>query len=177
MERLLQRKIGIAALVAFVATVFVANWLVSKYGAVSVGFGLLAPAAVWAAGFAFTFRDIVQRTLGVWAVLAGIAVGALASVFVDPRFALASFVAFSVSELSDLAVYTPLGQRSFVAGVLASNTVGIVIDSVLFLWIAFGDFAFLPGQLVGKAWTTLAAVVVIVIARAAYGRRTRPAFG
>lgn len=173
MERLYPQypKVGVAALLALIATVFVANWLVTKYGIVSVGFGLYAPAAVFAAGFAFTFRDLVHRTLGVKAVLAAIVIGALASAFVDTRFAFASGVAFLVSELLDLAVYTPLAGKSFLGGVLVSNVAGIVLDSILFLWLAFGSFAFLNGQIVGKMWTTLAAIVVLAIIEGARRRR------
>jgi uncharacterized PurR-regulated membrane protein YhhQ (DUF165 family) len=159
------RGLGVVAWLAFVATVFVANWLVQTYGVVQVGFGLVAPAAVFAAGFAFTFRDLVHRLLGRKWTVAAIIVGALASALVSPRFAFASGVAFVVSELADLTVYEPVARRSWTFGVLASNVVGLVIDSLLFLWLAFGSLAFLPGQLVGKAWTTLVAVAVIVAVR------------
>jgi uncharacterized PurR-regulated membrane protein YhhQ (DUF165 family) len=144
-----------------VVTIFVANYLIEHVGIVDVGFGKQAPAAVFAAGFAFTFRDLVQRTLGREAVLVVIVVGSLLSLLVAPSFALASAAAFLVAELADFAVYTPLAERSFLGAVLLSNTVGLLIDSVLFLWLAFGSFEFLPGQIIGKAWTTAAALVVI----------------
>jgi hypothetical protein len=38
---------------------------------------------------------------------------------------------------------------------VASGTVGLVIDSVVFLWLAFGSLEFLLGQIVGKAWMVL----------------------
>ena len=78
------------------------------------------------------------------------------SYFVAPAFALASGVAFLVSELADLAVYTPLERRSWIGAVALSNTVGLVVDSMLFLALAFGSQEFLAGQVVGKAWMTLA---------------------
>jgi hypothetical protein len=49
--------------------------------------------------------------------------------------------------------------------VAASNAVGLAADSLIFLWLAFGSLAFLPGQLLGKAWMTLAAVAVIAAYR------------
>lgn len=165
--------IGAAAFFAYVATVFVANWLVSHYGTVPVGFGLMAPAAVYAAGFAFTFRDVLQRTLGRRPVLLAIVLGAAASALVSPRFALASAVAFLFSEALDFAVYTPLEDRNWPLAVAASNAVGLTVDSLLFLWLAFGSLAFLPGQIVGKAWTTVAALVVIGGARAVLARHPR----
>jgi uncharacterized PurR-regulated membrane protein YhhQ (DUF165 family) len=162
----MNRTIGYAAALAFVLTIVGANWLIVHYGIVPVGFGLMAPAGVFAAGLAFTLRDIAQQHAGKGAVLAAIAVGAALSALVSsPELALASAVAFTVSELADLAVYTPLRKRGMVRAVLASNVVGSVADSALFLWLAFGSLAFLPGQVVGKLWMTLAAVAVLVLAR------------
>ena len=39
-----------------------------------------------------------------------------------------------------------------VLAVLASGVVGLIADSVLFLWLAFGSLDFLAGQIVGKLW-------------------------
>jgi hypothetical protein len=58
-------------------------------------------------------------------------------------------------------VYEPLRERGLLLAMLASNAVGLAADSLIFLWLAFGSFAYLPGQLLGKAWMTLAAVAVI----------------
>lgn len=158
---------GWLAFAGYVATIFAANWAIETFGLVPVGFGLVAPAGVYFAGLAFTLRDLLQDALGkVW-VLVAIAVGAAASAVVSPTFAFASATAFLFSELCDFAVYTPLRSRGWTVAVLASNAVGIVIDSVLFLWIAFGSLALLPGQLVGKAWATLAAVAILWPFRAA----------
>jgi uncharacterized PurR-regulated membrane protein YhhQ (DUF165 family) len=160
-------KSGVAALVAYVATIWLANWLVAHFGVVPVGFGLVAPAAVYAVGFAFTLRDVVQRTLGREATVAAIIVGAALSYLVAPQFAVASGVAFLVSELADFAVYTPLERRSWLGAVVLSNTVGLLIDSWLFLTLAFGSLEFLPGQIVGKAWMTALAVLLLVAGRRA----------
>jgi uncharacterized PurR-regulated membrane protein YhhQ (DUF165 family) len=159
------RAFGGAALAAFVATVYAANWLIEHYGLVSVGFGYVAPAGVFAAGAAFVLRDVVHRTLGTAAVVAGIVVGAALSYTVSPAFAAASATAFLVSELADLVVYTPLARRTFLGAMIASNTVGLVVDSVLFLWLAFSSLAFLEGQIIGKAWMTLLAVPFLLAVR------------
>ena len=71
---------------------------------------------------------------------------------------IASGVAFLVSEFADLAVYTPLARRRLVAAVVASSMVGLVVDSIIFLWLAFGSLDFLPGQVVGKAWMVLLSI-------------------
>jgi hypothetical protein len=147
-------RIGWVAALGYVLTIFAANWLIQHVGPVGVGFGLMAPAGVYAAGLAFTLRDVVQVTLGRLATVLAILIGAALSYLVSPAFAVASATAFLFSELADFAVYTPLERRSWLGAVTLSNTVGLLVDSVLFLWLAFGSLAFLPGQLVGKAWMT-----------------------
>lgn len=161
----MSRTLGWAALAAYVATVWVANLLVSHYGVVDIGFGLHAPAAVFAVGIAFTLRDLVQRSLGRELVIAGIVVGAGLSYFIAPSFAVASGVAFLVSELADFAVYTPLEKRNWFGAIVASNTVGLLLDSWLFLTIAFGSLTFFWGQVVGKAAMTLLAVTILAVVR------------
>ena len=158
-------------LILYVLTILGANWAIATFGLVPVGFGLLAPAGVYFAGLAFTLRDLAQDALGKrWtagAIVAGAALSALVS---PPEIALASGVAFLASEALDFAVYTPLRRRGWLRAVVASNVVGFAADSALFLWLAFGSLAFLPGQLVGKAWVTVVFVAVLW----AWRRRTQP---
>ena len=160
---------GLIAATGFIATVWIANWLISHYGVVPVGFGLVAPAGVYAVGVAFTLRDITHRALGPWAVIGAIVIGAGLSWLIAPAFAVASGVAFLVSETADLAVYTPLRRKSWIGSVAVSNTVGLAVDSALFLWLAFGSLTFFWGQVVGKAWMTLAAVALMAAFRGARG--------
>jgi uncharacterized PurR-regulated membrane protein YhhQ (DUF165 family) len=94
--------------------------------------------------------------------VAAIIVGALLSYLVAPAFAAASGVAFLLSEGLDFAVYTPLVERGrWLLAVAVSNTAGTVVDSLLFLIIAFGSVQFWQGQVIGKLWMTLAAVLVL----------------
>lgn len=159
------RILGAVAALLFVGTVYAANWAIQKWGPVPVGFGLMAPAGVYFVGLAFTLRDIVHRTLGRWAVVGCIVVGAALSYLIAPSFALASGVAFLVSEFADLSVYEPLRKKGWLPAVAASNVVGAFVDSFLFLTIAFGSLEFFWGQVVGKLWMTALAVVVIAIAQ------------
>lgn len=78
-----------------------------------------------------------------------------------PPLVYASAAAFLLSELADFAVYTPLQSRGLVLAVLASSLVGLVADSILFLWLAFGSLDFLAGQILGKLWMVLAALPFI----------------
>ena len=80
---------------------------------------------------------------------------------------LASAAAFLLSELADFAVYTPLQQRRLVLAVVASSLVGLVVDSVVFLHLAFGSLDYLAGQVVGKAWAVLVSLPFIRLLRRA----------
>jgi uncharacterized PurR-regulated membrane protein YhhQ (DUF165 family) len=158
--------VRVALLAGLAGTGVAANWAVTWLGVVSVGFGLAAPAAVYLAGVAFTLRDLLHEVGGRWYVLAAIGAGTVVSAAVaPPTVAVASGTAFAVSELVDTAVYTPLRRRRWLVAVAASNMAGLVVDSVLFLAFAFGSLKYLPGQVVGKAWMTLLAVLALVALR------------
>ena len=82
-----------------------------------------------------------------------------------PSLVTASTAAFLLSELADFAVYTPLARRRLVTAVVASSLVGLVFDSIIFLWLAFGSFEFLTGQILGKAWMVLIALPFVYLVR------------
>lgn len=154
-------------LLLYLATIPAANWMIGHVGAtcvpggpclVPVGFGLTAPSGVLLVGVALVLRDLVHRDLGARWAAAGVAVGsALSFAIAPPALALASLVAFALSEALDQAIYTPLRRRRLVLAVLASGIVGAVADSALFLWLAFGSLDHIAGQLVGKLWMVGAA--------------------
>jgi uncharacterized PurR-regulated membrane protein YhhQ (DUF165 family) len=168
----MKRFIGPAALVGYILTIVAANAAITYFGLVPVGFGLVAPAGVYFVGLAFSLRDAVQETLGRRWTIAAVLIGAALSALLSGPLALASGLAFLLSELADFAVYTPLRRRGWLAAVAASNIVGLLADSVLFLWLAFGSLDYLVGQLAGKLWMTVLAVAII----AAY-RRTSDSLG
>ena len=163
---------GLVALALFVLTIPAANWALGHLGTVCppagpclvpVAPGIMAPSGVLFIGAAFVLRDVVQRRLGLPAALGAIALGSVLSGALAPAaIVLASVAAFAVSELADLLVYTPLQRRRFVTAVLASSAVGLVLDSVVFLLLAFGSLAFLPGQILGKLWMVLGAVPALL---------------
>lgn len=157
----LRTAAGLVAFAAYIGTVFAANWAVQRYGFVPVGFGLTAPAGTYFIGLAFTFRDLTQNTLGRWFSLLAIFIAAALSYFVSPAFALASGAAALFGELADFAVYTPLYKRGWLRALIPANLAGLVVDSVLFLWLAFGSIAHVEGQIVGKLWMTALAVLVL----------------
>jgi len=170
-----QRTLGLITLGGYVLTIIAANLTIIAFGIVPVGFGLLAPAGVYFAGLAFSLRDALQETLGRRWVIVAILLGAAVSAAMSAQLALASGLAFLFSELADFMVYTPLRQRSWLGAVVVSNTVGAVVDSALFLWLAYGSLSFLAGQIVGKLWMTALTVVVILAWRRVAPRSARGA--
>jgi len=156
---------GLLFLAGFALCIPAANWLIGHAGTVCipqgpclipVAPGVMAPSGVLMIGLALVLRDLVQRRLGLRFALAAIAAGtALSALLAPPALVLASGTAFLISETADLAVYTPLQRRGLVAAVLVSSVVGLVVDSLVFLWLAFGDLSFLSGQILGKAWMVL----------------------
>lgn len=156
------RAEGLTFLAAFIACIPLANWMIGHVGTVCVpngpcllpvAPGLSAPSGVLVVGLALVLRDLVQRRLGRTWTIAAIAVGAaLSGLVAPPALVAASVIAFLLSELADFAVYTPLARRRLVLAVLLSGLVGLVIDSLAFLYLAFGSLDFLAGQVVGKAW-------------------------
>jgi uncharacterized PurR-regulated membrane protein YhhQ (DUF165 family) len=122
----------------------------------------MAPSGVLMIGLALVLRDLVQRRLGRGVALLSIVAGAaLSGAVAPPALVFASAGAFLLSELADFAVYTPLQRRGLVVAVLASSVVGLIADSLLFLWLAFGSLEFLEGQILGKLWMVLLALPVV----------------
>ncbi len=162
---------GLIFLALFGLTIPAANYAILYVGAacvpngpclVPVAPGLKAPSGVLMIGLALVLRDLVQRRLGVRAAVMAILMGAaLSAWFAPPALVLASAAAFLLSETADLAVYTPLARRRLVLAVVASSLVGLVVDSIVFLWLAFGSIEFLAGQIVGKSWMVLASIPFI----------------
>ena len=162
------RSQGYLYLVSFILTVPIANWMVGNVGTVCpsespcllpVGFDIMAPSGVLMIGLALVLRDLVQRRLGKFWAVAAIAAGALLSVLVAPAaLVVASGTAFLVSEFADFVVYTPLQRKRLVLAVFLSSTVGLVLDSLIFLQLAFGSLDYLSGQIIGKAWMVLLAL-------------------
>ncbi len=170
-----RRLEGLGFLLAFTLCVPLANWMIHHVGwvcpddgpcLIPVAPGLMAPSAVLMAGLALVLRDLVQRRLGVWWSVVAILIGGALSWWVAPAsLVVASVTAFLFSEFADLLVYTPLQRRRLVLAVVASSVVGLFVDTVIFLSLAFGSLEYLWGQIVGKSWMVLLAIPVIALLR------------
>lgn len=167
------------------ATIVGANLAVAYLPPVSVAPGIVAPAGVLFAGLALVLRDAVYELGGrrwvVGAIVAGTALSAtaaavfahLAHVPADrwPRQIIASAVAFAASETLDSVLYRPLRLRGYIlAAVGVAGVAGLIVDTFIYLPVAFGSIAYAPGQLIGKTWVILATLGVVATGRAAWKR-------
>ena len=165
------RNEGFVYLVLFILCIPSANWMIGNVGTycvpdgpcmIPVAPGLDAPSGVLMIGLALVLRDLVQRRLGkLWALVAIVAGAALSGLVASNALVVASMAAFLFSELADFAVYTPLQRNRFITAVIASSMVGLVADSMLFLYLAFGSLDYVFGQIIGKAWMVLCTVPII----------------
>lgn len=171
-------KMKLAASTAFILTILAANYFTAHYGLIPVGFGLVATAGTFFAGLTFVLRDLVQDLSGRRWVIILILIGAALSFLVTigmPRIALASGIAFLIAELADLAIYTPLRKRGYVRAAVASNFIGSLLDTIVFLAIAgFPIIPALPGQMLAKMTVTAVVVLLVVGARVVLREPVKP---
>lgn len=174
-----RRTIGWAAIVGFLLTIPAANYAIDHLGDAPAFPGgphtitILAwtvPSGTAFIGLSFVLRDLGQYVIGRWAAWVAIAIGiGLSYLLASAAVATASAVAFAWSEITDTVGFTVLADRGrFTLGVLVSGVLASVVDSFLFLWIAFGWSAARAG------WVDLFVVkslFVVVAAPIAYAAR------
>lgn len=149
---------------AYLAAILCANLGFSYLPMIALPGGQMLAPMSFVVGAVFVLRDLAQRELG-HRVLLVMGVGLAASyIMADPFVAIASAIAFAISELADWFVYTltkkPLAQR-----ILISSVVGTPLDSAVFMLVA-GFFSW-PGLLIMTASKMAAALAVY----AYYNRR------
>lgn len=154
------------AFVAYILCIPAANWMLSNVGIqfdpngphlLNMGWGFYAPSGVLLIGVALASRDAIQQIAGMKVTLVGIVCGVIVSWFVNPAIAVASATAFALGEIADLVVYTPIRRRNIAAAIVTSGIVGGIVDTFVFLQIAFGSTKFWEGQVIGK--TAMATVI------------------
>ena len=120
--------------IAYVVLIVLVNYAFIKVQPVMLPGGVAWPPVALLVGFVFVVRDFAQREIGHY-VLGAMGVGAVLSYFMaTPQVALASALAFAISETVDWAVYSftgkPLSQR-----ILYSSLLGTPVDSLVFLYL------------------------------------------
>jgi hypothetical protein len=124
----------------YLAGIVAANLLVTHYGP------WITPYAAFALiGADLTTRDLLHDRLNGWqrwlCLGALIAVGGLLSYLLNADAAMiaeASVIAFLAAAVVDTLVYQALYRADRDTRVNASNVAAAAVDSVLFLWVAFG---------------------------------------
>jgi uncharacterized PurR-regulated membrane protein YhhQ (DUF165 family) len=170
-------------LAAYIACIVGANWAIVQFGLVPVGFGLVAPAGVYLAGFTFAFRNVVQQALGRRWGFACIGIGALLSYAITDKvtipggllpLAIASGITFLLSETADALVWNQLRERHWwIRAMCVGEACGMVVDSIIFLTLALGSLELLAGQILGKLWTIVPVILLMLAYRAVLARDTR----
>ena len=163
------------AAAAFISTIPAANWLIGNVGTecipsgpclLPVGFGLMAPSGVVMIGVALVLRDWLHEIAGwKWSVGCVLAGGLLSLAVAPAEIAFASAVAFTVAEMADLAIYTPLRKRGLSLAVVASGIVGAIVDSSVFVWLAFGSLDLSVGTALAKIYASV--IVALILHRKA----------
>ena len=158
-------------LVAYIACIVGANYAIVTWGVVPVGFGLVAPAGVYLAGFTFAFRNFVQTTLGRRWGFAAIGIGAVLSYAITDKvtipggllpLAVASGLTFAFSETTDALVWNRLREKHWwIRAMCVGEASGMVVDSVIFLTLALGSLELLKGQILGKLWTIVPVILLM----------------
>lgn len=168
------------ALTVYIGSIVAANAALERFGFVPLfglqSLGVTVPAGIYAAGFTLVARDALRELTTRAVVVGAIVAGALLAWWVEPAFAVASGTAFLLSELADGAVYEPFRRRHWIAGVWSSQAVGAVIDSVVFLWLAFSLEAARSGWFdltVGKVAMALIGLPLVWGSRALAVRHAR----
>lgn len=179
------KRLALWLAVAFVALAIVANWLASKYLITVPLTDYVVPAGVLCIGVALVIRDWLQQLVGFRkSVLLIPIAGGLSYVTAVgfgwtslQKIAVASVVAFLVSETVEAVLFQPLRNRSLSLGVALSATVGNLIDTWIFLTLAFGTSVvlippYMWGTVIGKSEMIAIGVLLTVTRRVVLPVRT-----
>lgn len=165
---------GLALL--FIVGAATSNWAMSNIGmyngpsaprTLPIGWGMGAPSGVVLIGLMLTIRDGLHERIQPSGMAAVIFIASVVSAVVaPPAIALASGATLAVAETADALVYQRLRRQGRMWAAAASNLVSSVVDSVLFLLIAFGLQTAIEGSwalTVGKLEASLVTLVIFAL--------------
>lgn len=115
----------------YVASVVIVNIAFSALPVVETPLGAWPPASLLV-GLVFVVRDLAQRRVGHWVIVAMLLGAGLSYWMADPYIAVASAAAFTASELVDWLVYT-VTKRPLRDRILLSSGLSTPVDTVVFL--------------------------------------------
>jgi queuosine precursor transporter len=139
MDKVTRTALAIAAYVAFIILV---NWLFIPENLIegktqwstNTWMGTLYLANV-IVGFVFVLRDYAQREIGHKVLLVTALAGIPVYYFAGPGLAIASMVAFMLSEMADWAVYT-FTKRPLQSRIILSSLIAVPVDTLAFQHLA-----------------------------------------
>jgi queuosine precursor transporter len=132
----------ILAVGAYMAFIVLVNWLFVPENLVegvtqwstNTWMGTLYLANV-IVGFVFVLRDYAQREVGHTVLVATLLAGIPVYLFAGPGLAIASLIAFALSELTDWAVYS-FTRRPLQSRILLSSFIAVPVDTLAFQHLA-----------------------------------------
>lgn len=162
--------------ILFVGAAAASNWTLQHVGqdngplaprTIPIGWGLDAASGVLLVGVMISVRDALHEQVGLKGTLIAIVVGSIvSSALAPPALAVASGVTMLVAELADAVVYQRLRRRGRTLAAAASNLASSLLDSAVFLTIAYGVHAATQGTYpltVGKLEASLLALAVLAL--------------
>ena len=119
------------------------------------------PQVVWAA------LALLAPATALANVIFGLAfqIGAELLIVLYPVILLEAYVLSKLLSVPFKRAHSLAAGANLVSAVVASSLVGLVVDSMVFLWLAFGSLQFLLGQIVGKAWMVLFSIPLVLLLR------------
>lgn len=117
--------------VSYICTVVLINYLFVVIPMVPV-LGTMFPPVMLVVGFVFVFRDLSQREIGHWVIVAMLVAGGISYFMSAPVVAIASVTAFLISEAVDWCVFT-YTKKPIATRILYSSVLSVPIDTAIFL--------------------------------------------
>jgi len=141
----------------YIASIVGVNMLFDVLPLLDTPWGDKWPPGSLVVGLIFVLRDFAQREVGHKVLLAMMAGAAISYWMASPIIAVASLVAFIISELGDWAFYS-YTKRSFRDRVLISSAISTPLDSAVFL-VMIGHFTW-TGMLLMTLSKMVAALLI-----------------
>tara|TARA_R110000824_G_scaffold290283_1_gene478766 strand:+ start:34 stop:504 length:471 start_codon:yes stop_codon:yes gene_type:complete len=132
----------------YIILIVLINWGFTVVPLVPI-FGEMFPPLSLVVGLIFVARDFAQREIDHKVIGAMLIAGIISYIMADPYIAIASIVAFTISELTDWAIYT-WTKKPFAQRILISSAVSTPLDSGVFLAM-IGHFSILNAFLMTVA--------------------------
>tara|TARA_R110000803_G_scaffold35012_4_gene76056 strand:- start:1181 stop:1645 length:465 start_codon:yes stop_codon:yes gene_type:complete len=146
----------------YILLIVLVNYLFTVLPMIPLPTGGMFPVASVVVGLVFVARDFAQKEISHKVVLAMLVAAGLSYFMASPFVALASLVAFLISEFADWSVYT-WTKKPFAQRILISSAVSTPLDSAVFLAM-IGHFS-VSGVIIMTLSKMIGALVVWQIVR------------